>query len=95
MAEHLLTSGTRLLTLSRHPSPALQDKARADQEKDKRRADTVFEKIALAAAGAMQRHGTEERFESVKIGDKDSYAGEFVFVRNEDRGWRVESADYR
>lgn len=74
---------------------ALQDKARADQEKDKRRADTVFEKIALAAAGALQRHGTEERFQSVKIGDKDSYAGEFVFVRNEDRGWRVESADYR
>lgn len=74
---------------------ALQEKARAEQDKDKRRADTVFEKIALAAAGALQRHGTEQRFEQVKIGDKDSYQGEFTFVRNNDGSWRVENADYR
>lgn len=73
---------------------ALQEKARAEQEKEKRRADTVFEKFALAAAGALQRHGTEQRFEAVKAGDKDSYQGEFVFLRNDDRSWRVESADY-
>ena len=73
----------------------LKEKARAEQDKDKRRADTVFEKIALAAAGALQRAGTEQRFEQVKIGDKDSYQGEFTFVRNNDGSWRVENADYR
>lgn len=74
---------------------ALKEKARAEQDKDKRRADTVFEKIALAAAGALQRHGTEQRFEAVTVGEKDSYQGEFTFVRNNDGSWRVESADYR
>jgi hypothetical protein len=74
---------------------ALKEKARADQDKDKRRADTVFEKLALAAAGALQRHGTEQRFESVKVGDKDSYQGEFTFVRNDDGSWRVADADHR
>ncbi|KFN43889.1 hypothetical protein [Arenimonas oryziterrae] len=74
---------------------ALKEDARAAQEKDKRRADTVLEKIALAATNALQSHDTEQRFESVKIGDKDSYQGDFRFVRNDDGSWRVESASYR
>lgn len=74
---------------------ALREKSKADQEKAKRRADTALEKLALAAAAALSRHGTEQRFETVKIGDKDSYAGDFTFVRNEGGGWRVDDADYQ
>ncbi|HMB57712.1 MAG TPA: hypothetical protein VKM35_10950 [Arenimonas sp.] len=73
---------------------ALKSEERATQEKEKRRADSLLEKITLAAAAALSRHGTEQRFDSVKIGDKDSYQGEFTFARNDDGSWRVESADY-
>ncbi|MFT3807827.1 hypothetical protein [Arenimonas sp.] len=74
---------------------ALKEKSKAEQEKAKRRADTALEKLALAAAAALSRHGTEQRFETVKIGDKDSYAGDFTLVRNEGGGWRVDDADYQ
>ena len=74
---------------------ALREKSKAEQEKAKRRADTALEKLALAAAAALSRHGTEQRFETVKIGDKDSYAGDFTLVRNDGGGWRVDDADYQ
>jgi hypothetical protein len=74
---------------------ALRAQSKAEQEKAKRRANTALEKLALAAAGALARHGTEQRFESVQTGDKDSYAGDFTLVRNDGGGWRVEEADYQ
>lgn len=74
---------------------ALREQSKAEQEKAKRRANTALEKLALAAAGALARHGSEQRFESVQVGDKDSYAGDFTLVRNEGGGWQVEAADYR
>lgn len=74
---------------------ALREKSKTEQEKAKRRADTALEKLALAAAAALSRHGTEQRFESVKVGDKDSYAGDFTLVRNDGGGWRIEDSDYQ
>lgn len=74
---------------------ALRERSKAEQEKARRRADTALEKLALAAAAALARRGSEQRFESVRVGDKDSYAGEFTLVRNDGGGWRVEDADYQ
>lgn len=74
---------------------ALKDQAQAEREKESRRDDSVLGKLARAAADALARHGTEERFASVKTGDADHYEGDFTLVRNEDGSWRVLEADYR
>jgi hypothetical protein len=74
---------------------ALRAEARADREKQKRRANSVVEKLTNALGNALESAQYEQRFEDVKAGDKDHYAGHFVLARNEDGSWRVVDADYR
>ena len=74
---------------------ALRAEARADRDKQKRRANSVVEKFTAALGQALESAQYEQRFEDVHVGDKDHYAGHFVLARNEDGSWRVMEADYR
>jgi hypothetical protein len=74
---------------------ALKAQAREELEKERRRTNSLLEEAGAALRSFFERSGYEQRFESVKAGDKDHYRGRFVFARNEDGSWRVDSADYR
>jgi hypothetical protein len=74
---------------------ALRAQARAEREKQQRRTDTVVEKVTAVLGDALASVEFEQRFEDVRIGDRDQYTGHFVLARNEDGSWRVVSADYR
>jgi Skp family chaperone for outer membrane proteins len=74
---------------------ALREDARAERDKQKRRADNVLEKVTAVLGDALASAELEQRFADVKVGDSDHYAGRFVLARNEDGSWRVVDADYR
>jgi hypothetical protein len=74
---------------------ALRQQARADREKQRRRTNSVVEKVTAALGQVLESAEYEQRFEDVRVGDKDHYAGHFVLARNEDGSWRVVDADYR
>jgi hypothetical protein len=74
---------------------ALREDARAERDKQKRRADNVLEKVTAVLGDALASAELEQRFADVKVGDKDHYTGRFVLARNEDGSWRVVDADYR
>jgi hypothetical protein len=74
---------------------ALREQARAQRQKDRRRAPNVLERLATAVGDALAGAGDAQRFADVHAGDRDHYAGHFVLARNEDGSWRVVTADYR
>ena len=74
---------------------ALREQARAERDKARHRAGNVLEKAAAVLGDALASAELEERFEDVKVGDKDHYTGRFVLARNEDGSWRVVDSDYR
>jgi hypothetical protein len=74
---------------------ALRAQARADREKQRRRTNTVVERLTTVLGDALASAEYEQRFEDVRTGDKDHYSGRFVLARNEDGTWRVVEADYR
>jgi hypothetical protein len=74
---------------------ALRDQARAERDKARHRANNVLEKAAAVLGDALAGAELEERFEDVKAGDKDHYAGHFVLARDGDGSWRVVESDYR
>jgi hypothetical protein len=74
---------------------ALREQARADREKQRRRTNTVLEHVTSVLGDALASAEFEQRFEDVRIGDRDHYTGRFVLARNEDGTWRVVDADYR
>ena len=74
---------------------ALREQSRAEREKQKRRTNNVLEKVTAVLGDALASAEYEQRFEDVRVGDKDHYSGRFVLARNEDGSWRVVSADYR
>ena len=74
---------------------ALREDARAERDKNKRRADNVLEKVTAVLGDALASAELEQRFEDVRVGDKDHFTGRFVLARNEDGSWRVVDADYR
>jgi len=74
---------------------ALREDARAERDKQKRRADNVLEKVTAVLGDALAGAELEQRFADVRVGDKDHYTGRFVLARNEDGSWRVVDADYR
>jgi hypothetical protein len=73
---------------------ALKKAERDRIEKEKRRTSNLVEDLALRVRGAFASQRYEQRFEDVKRGDRDHYAGGFVLERNEDGSWRVVESDY-
>ena len=74
---------------------ALRAQADAEREKQKRRTNTVVEKVTAILGDALANVESEQRFADVRVGDKDHYTGRFVLARNEDGSWRVVASDYR
>ena len=74
---------------------ALREQAKAERDKQRRRTDTLVEKVTTVLGDALDSAEFEQRFEDVRIGDRDAYTGKFVLARNEDGSWRVVDADYR
>ena len=73
----------------------LRAQSRAEREKQRRRTNSVVERVTSALGDALARAEYEQRFADVRVGDRDHYTGRFVLARNEDGSWRVIEADYR